>query len=86
MNNDSLPVKSKSTKNIDMQGGKEEEMGLRDPFLQLHMGMPEDVGTFCVHFSALSTQIDGKSEADFAFHIEIGLSKFLGCILVMTVF
>jgi hypothetical protein len=76
MDKDSSSVQNKN-KNVDKPAGKEEEKDLPDPFFS-HMGMPEAVGTYSMRFSALSSQIDGKSVADFAFHIEIGLSKIVG--------
>ncbi len=54
-----------------------------------HMGMPEAVGVFSLRLAALATRMDdtqmngttqmgGKTKADFAFHFETGLSKFVG--------
>ena len=68
MNNDSSSVKKQSM-NV------EEEIA--HPFFT-HMGMPEAVGTYSLRTAAVLTQMDGKSKADFAFHFETGLSKFVG--------
>ena len=68
MNRDSSSVKKQSMND-------DEEIA--HPFFT-HMGMPEAVGTYSLRTAALLTQMDGKSKADFAFHFETGLSKFVG--------
>ena len=68
MNNDSLSVQKQSMSD-------DEEIA--HPFFT-HMGMPEAIGTYSLRTAALLTQMDGKSKADFAFHFETGLSKFVG--------
>ena len=60
--------------------GREQSMTEEEvahPFFT-HMGMPEAVGMYSLRLTALSTQMDEKSKADFAFHFETGLSKFVG--------
>jgi hypothetical protein len=76
MNSDSSSTKNQRMKNMDMPIDKQEEE-LAHPFYT-HMGMPDDVGTYDLRITALSTQMDGKSKADFGFHFETGLSKFVG--------
>ena len=69
MNNDSANIKTS-------QMGDDEEIA--HPFFT-HMGMPEAVGTYSLRTSALLTKpMDGKSKGDFAFHLETGLTKFVG--------
>ena len=68
--------------NIDSTTTKTSQMGddeeIAHPFFT-HMGMPEAVGTYSLRTSALLTKpTDGKSKGDFAFHLETGLSKFVG--------
>ena len=73
---DTLADKNQKMKNMDNpMGNMEEEVA--HPFFT-HMGIPEDVGMYSLRLSALSTQIDGKSNADFGLHLETGLSKFVG--------
>ena len=69
MNNDTANLKTS-------QMGDDEEVP--HPFFT-HMGMPEAPGVFSLRTSALLTKnIDGKSTGDFAFHLEMGLSKLVG--------
>ena len=69
MNNDSANIKTS-------QMGDDEEIA--HPFFT-HMGMPEAVGTYSLRTSALLTKpMDGKSKGDFAFHLETGITKFVG--------
>ena len=67
--------------NIDSAGKNKNQMSddeeIAHPFFT-HMGMPEAVGTYSLRFAALATKMDGKTKADFAFHFETGLSKFVG--------
>ena len=76
MNADSSSVKNQRMKNMDSPMGNEEEE-VAHPFYS-HMGMPEAVGMYSLRLTALSTQMDGKSKADFGFHFETGLSKIVG--------
>lgn len=55
----------------------EEEEEVAHPFVT-HMGIPEGVGVFSLRASGLVTRADGKSEGDFAFHFETGLTKTIG--------
>ena len=74
MNTDSAKVKNVNDKSSQM--GDDEEIA--HPFFT-HMGMPEAVGTYSLRTSALLTKpMDGKSKGDFAFHLETGLTKFVG--------
>lgn len=43
-----------------------------------HMGLPEGVGKFNLRLLGLATRIDGKSDGDFAFHLETGLTPSIG--------
>ena len=67
--------------NIDSAGKNKNQMSddeeIAHPFFT-HMGMPEAVGTYSLRLAALATKMDGKTKADFAFHFETGLSKFVG--------
>ena len=63
-----------SSDKISQMSGDEE---IAHPFIT-HMGMPEAVGTYSLRLAALATRMDGKTEGDFSFHFETGLSKFVG--------
>ena len=43
-----------------------------------HMGLPEGVGKFNLRVLALATRIDGETDGDFAFHLETGLTRYIG--------
>jgi len=68
-------MKTDSANNTKSQMSDDEEIA--HPFFT-HMGMPEAVGTYSLRLAALATRMDGKTNADFAFHFETGLSKFVG--------
>ena len=53
------------------------EAELPHPFFT-HMGLPEGVGNFNLRLLGLATRIDGKSDGDFAFHLETGLTPTIG--------
>ena len=53
------------------------EAELPHPFFT-HMGLPEGVGNFNLRLLGLATRIDGKSDGDFAFHLETGLTPSIG--------
>ncbi len=55
----------------------ETEEEIAHPFLT-HMGIPEGVGVFSLRASGLVTRAEGKSEGDFGFHFETGLTKTIG--------
>ena len=74
MNNDSIKVKSQEFENNKTEMEDEE---LPHPFFT-HMGMPEAVGAYSLRVQALSTKMDGETKADFGFHLETGISKFVG--------
>lgn len=59
----------------DKTGMEEEEVA--HPFFT-HMGVPEGVGVYNLRLSGLATRTDGRTDGDFAFHIETGLTKFIG--------
>ena len=54
---------------------KEEE--LPHPFFT-HMGLPEGLGNFNLRVLGLASRADGKSDGDFAFHLETGLTRTIG--------
>ncbi len=43
-----------------------------------HMGLPEGVGVFNLRTLEIATRADGKTQADFAFHLETGLTRRIG--------
>ena len=43
-----------------------------------HEGLPDAVGSFSLRTAALATRVDGKTQGDFAFHLETGLTKTIG--------
>ena len=55
-------------------GGEEE---IAHPFFT-HMGVPEAVGVYSLRLGALATRADGRTDGDFAFHFETGLTPFIG--------
>ena len=75
MNTDSTKVKYQNAN--DKMGQMSNDKDLAHPFFT-HMGMPHEVGSYSLRLAALATQIDGKTNGDFAFHFETGLSKFIG--------
>ena len=58
-------------------GEEEEEPELPHPFFT-HMGLPEGVGNFNLRVLGLATSADGQTKADFAFHLETGLTRVIG--------
>jgi len=54
-----------------------EAMEMPHPFFT-HMGMPEGVGTLNLRLAGLAIHDKGKTEGDFAFHLETGLTKYVG--------
>ena len=77
MNMDTIPGKKQMTMAMDNSMA-----AMVHPFFT-HMGMPHKVGEYNLRFAVLSTQIDKKSEADFALQFETGLTKFAGLHLVL---
>lgn len=53
------------------------EQEVAHPFFT-HMGMPEGVGVYSLRLGGLLTTTEGKTEPDFAFHFETGLTKYIG--------
>jgi len=43
-----------------------------------HMGLPEGVGNFNLRVLGIATRAGGKTDGDFAFHLETGLTKNIG--------
>ena len=43
-----------------------------------HEGLPDAVGSFSLRTAALATRVDGKTQGDFASHLETGLTKTIG--------
>lgn len=60
--------------NQTKMGGEEE---VAHPFLT-HMGVPEAVGVYSLRLGALGTRAEGRTDGDFAFHFETGLTQFIG--------
>ncbi len=56
---------------------KSGEMELPHAFFT-HEGLPEGVGSYSLRVAALTSRIDGESQNDFAFHLELGLTKLIG--------
>lgn len=54
-----------------------QEAELPHPFFT-HMGIPEGVGVWNLRSAALATRSNGRTEADFAFHLETGLTERIG--------
>jgi hypothetical protein len=61
--------------NMDNMNGENVEVA--HPFFS-HMGMPEGVGVHSLRLGALVTRTEGSKDGDFAFHLETGLTKFIG--------
>ncbi|MCX5800328.1 MAG: hypothetical protein NTX17_02965 [Candidatus Eisenbacteria bacterium] len=53
------------------------EMDVAHPFFT-HMGMPEGVGNYTLRLDGTATTGEGKTEGDFGFHLETGLSETIG--------
>lgn len=53
------------------------EMEVPHPFFT-HEGLPDPVGGFSLRTGILATRVNGKTQADFAFHLETGLTKHIG--------
>ncbi len=58
-------------------GMDDEEEEVAHPFFT-HMGVPEAVGVFNLRLAGLATRLGGRTEGDFAFHFETGLTKYIG--------
>jgi len=43
-----------------------------------HMGVPEGVSVYNLRLAGLSTRAEGRTEGDFAFHFETGLTRSIG--------
>jgi hypothetical protein len=53
------------------------EMEIAHPFFT-HMGMLEGLGTLNLRLAGLAIRDKGKTEGDFAFHLETSLTKYVG--------
>jgi hypothetical protein len=62
---------------MKMDNMDDNEQEVAHPFFS-HMGMPEAVGVYSLRLGALVTRSEDKTDADFAFHFETGLTKFIG--------
>lgn len=60
-----------------MPAAAKEEAELPHAFFT-HMGLPEGVGIFNLRTLGLATRADGRTEGDFAFHLEAGLTRLIG--------
>lgn len=58
-------------------GAAAEEAELPHAFFT-HMGLPEGVGVFNLRTLGLATRAGGETKADFAFHLETGLTSRIG--------
>lgn len=68
------PTQAAKTTTDNMDG---EEQEVAHPFFT-HMGVPEAVGVFSLRLAGLATRAESKTDGDFAFHFETGLTKFVG--------
>lgn len=63
--------------NMDSSAPASGEAELPHPFFT-HMGLPEGLGVFNLRLAALATNVNGRTEGDFAFHLETGLTRSIG--------
>ena len=75
MNTDTSKAMYQNTGDKKNQMNDDEEIA--HPFFT-HMGMPDPVGSYSLRFPVTATRMDGNTKADFGFHFETGLSKFIG--------
>ena len=75
MNTDTSKALYPNTGDNKIQMNDDEEIA--HPFFT-HMGMPDPVGSYSLRFPVTATRMDGNTKADFGFHFETGLSKFIG--------
>lgn len=54
-----------------------QEPEVAHPFFT-HMGMPDAVGIYSLRLGGLVTRAEDKTDADLAFHLETGLTDFIG--------
>lgn len=85
---DTLKMQSMQKMNMDTVPGKKKiVMDMNNPMNTMahpfytHMGMPQSVGRYGLRFAVTSTQIAGKSQADFDLQFETGLTKFAGLLI-----
>ena len=68
------PATAQST---GMPAAAKEDIELPHPFFT-HMGLPEGAGVFNLRTLGLATRADGRTDGDFAFHLETGLTRLIG--------
>ena len=73
--NTAPPMGQHQDKQADKVSMQDEEVA--HPFFT-HMGVPEAVGVFNLRLAGLATRVGGRTEGDFAFHFETGLTRFIG--------
>lgn len=64
-------------KPLSMGKEGEDEVEIAHPFFT-HMGMPDRVGSYSLRVPVTATVVDGKTQVDFGFHFEMGLTKNIG--------
>jgi hypothetical protein len=72
-----VPVAGSGQHQASQAAGMGDEEEVAHPFFT-HMGIPEAVGVFSLRAAGLATRAEGEVEGDFAFHLETGLTKFVG--------
>ncbi len=82
-----IKTDTSATGTIVPLAGEKEEPELAHPFFT-HMGMPDAVGNYSLRVPTTltkenatvvdGTKVDGKTQANFGFHFETGLSKTIG--------
>ena len=85
---DTLKMEQMQKMGMDsIPGKKQTAMDMNNPMNTMahpfytHMGMPQAVGRYGLRFAVTSTQIAGKSQADFDLQFETGLTKFAGLLI-----
>jgi len=73
----SMPAAAQETGAMPAPAAAEKAEELPHPFFT-HMGLPEGVGNFNLRVLGIATRTDGKSDGDFAFHLETGLTSNIG--------
>ena len=73
----SMPAAAQGTSAMPAPAEPAKDEELPHPFFT-HMGLPEGVGNFNLRVLGIATRTDGKSDGDFAFHLETGLTKNIG--------
>ena len=71
------PAAAQGTPGMPDPAAAEKAVELPHPFFT-HMGLPEGVGNYNLRVLGIATRTDGKSDGDFAFHMETGLTSNIG--------